>query len=107
MSKGISKMNQPLSNLAMRDIETLIHPYTNLSAFRETGPTVIEEGKGIYVYDHEGKEYIEGLAGCGARRWAMATRKSSTLPQSRCSGCPIPTSLPASRTTSPSNWPRR
>ena len=61
-------MNQPLSNLAMRDIETLIHPYTNLSAFRETGPTVIEEGKGIYVYDHEGKEYIEGMAGlwcCG------------------------------------------
>ena len=56
-------MSQPLSNLAMRDIETLIHPYTNLSAFRETGPTVIEEGKGIYVYDHEGKEYIEGRAG--------------------------------------------
>ncbi len=53
----------PLSNLAVRDIETLIHPYTNLAAFRKTGPVVIEEGKGIYVYDSDGKQYIEGLAG--------------------------------------------
>lgn len=55
-------MNQ-LSNLAVRDIETLIHPYTNLAAHREVGPLVLESGKGIYVYDNEGKEYIEGLAG--------------------------------------------
>jgi 4-aminobutyrate--pyruvate transaminase len=54
---------KPLSNLAVRDIETLIHPYTNLSAFRQTGPVVIEEGKGIYVHDSDGKQYIEGLAG--------------------------------------------
>ena len=25
--------------------------------------TIIEEGKGIYVYDSDGKQYIEGLAG--------------------------------------------
>lgn len=56
-------MNKQLSNIAVRDIETLIHPYTNLSTFRETGPTIIEEGKGIYVYDSDGKQYIEGLAG--------------------------------------------
>ncbi|WP_137390710.1 aminotransferase [Rhodoligotrophos defluvii] len=52
-----------LSNLAVRDIETLIHPYTNLATHREAGPLVLERGKGIYVYDSEGKEYIEGLAG--------------------------------------------
>src|SRR3546814_12852299 len=27
------------------------------------GPLVIERGKGIYVYDDQGKEYIEGMAG--------------------------------------------
>ncbi len=53
----------PITNLQQRDIETLIHPYTNLAAFRETGPTVIERGKGIYVWDSEGNRYIEGLAG--------------------------------------------
>ena len=52
-----------LSNLAHRDIETVIHPYANLATHRETGPLVLEEGKGIYVTDSEGKQYIEGLAG--------------------------------------------
>ena len=55
-------MSQP-SNLARRDIETVIHPYTNLSAFRETGPLLIEEGKGVFVRDNRGREYIEGLSG--------------------------------------------
>ena len=54
---------KPLSNLAVRDIETMLHPYTNLAAHRETGPLVLERGEGIYVYDTAGKEYIEGLAG--------------------------------------------
>ncbi len=52
-----------LSNLAHRDIETVIHPYTNLAVHREVGPMVLEEARGIHVYDNEGKEYIEGLAG--------------------------------------------
>ena len=51
------------SNLAVRDIETLIHPYTNLDQFRQTGPLVIERGQGVHVYDSEGKSYIEGMAG--------------------------------------------
>ena len=53
----------PLSNLAARDVETLVHPYINLSSFRETGPLIIERAHGVYVYDTEGKPYIEGMAG--------------------------------------------
>jgi 4-aminobutyrate---pyruvate transaminase len=52
-----------LSNLAVRDIETVIHPYTNLHRHREIGPLVLEEGKGVYVFDSDGKRYIEGLSG--------------------------------------------
>ena len=52
-----------LSNLATRDIETLVHPYTNLDTFREAGPLVLERGQGICVYDSAGRPYIEGLAG--------------------------------------------
>src|SRR5258707_7706251 len=52
-----------LSNLAVRDVETLVHPYTNLATFRDTGPLVIERARGVYVYDTEGKDYIEGMAG--------------------------------------------
>ena len=53
----------PLSNLAVRDVETLVHPYINLASFRETGPLVIERAQGVYVYDSNGKAYIEGMAG--------------------------------------------
>jgi len=53
----------PLSNLAVRDLETLVHPYTNLAALRETGPLIIERGQGVFVYDTEGKAYLEGMAG--------------------------------------------
>ncbi len=52
-----------LTNLATRDVETLIHPYTQLAAFRETGPLVLERGEGVWVYDTEGRPYLEGMAG--------------------------------------------
>jgi 4-aminobutyrate--pyruvate transaminase len=52
-----------LSNMAHRDIETVIHPYTNLARHRETGPTILNEGKGVYLFDDKGKRYIEGMAG--------------------------------------------
>ncbi|MCJ2041259.1 aminotransferase [Methylobacterium sp. J-059] len=52
-----------LSNLAVRDVETLIHPYTNLDAHRGVGPLVLERGEGVHVYDTEGRPYIEGMAG--------------------------------------------
>ncbi len=51
------------TNLAARDIETLVHPYTNLAAFRDAGPLVLERGKGVFVYDHAGRAYLEGMAG--------------------------------------------
>ena len=52
-----------LSNMAHRDIETVLHPYTNLARHREAGPLILNEGRGIYLYDDKGKRYIEGLAG--------------------------------------------
>src|SRR2546423_12879822 len=53
----------PLSNLQTRAVETLIHPYTNQATIRETGPLVVERGKGCYIYGTEGKAYLEGMAG--------------------------------------------
>jgi 4-aminobutyrate--pyruvate transaminase len=73
--------------MAVRDIETVIHPYTNLARHRETGPVVIDRGEGIHVYDDAGKRYIEGLAGlwCSALGYgnqelvAAATEQMSKL----------------------------
>ena len=52
-----------MQNLKQNDIDHYLHPYTNLSLHREVGPMVIERGEGVYVYDAEGKRYIEGLGG--------------------------------------------
>jgi 4-aminobutyrate--pyruvate transaminase len=52
-----------LTNFAARDVETLLHPATNLATHRTTGPMLLERAEGIHVWDASGKEYIEGLAG--------------------------------------------
>jgi 4-aminobutyrate--pyruvate transaminase len=51
------------NSTASRDIAFHLHPYTHLRKHESEGPLVITEGKGIHVYDENGKEYIEGLAG--------------------------------------------
>ncbi len=51
------------NSAASRDIATQLHPYTNLKKHETDGPLVLTEGKGIYVTDENGKQYIEGLAG--------------------------------------------
>ena len=52
-----------LSNFAARDIETLLHPNTNLAAHRSAGPLILDRAEGVHVWDQSGKRYIEGLAG--------------------------------------------
>src|SRR5262249_6705887 len=64
----------PLSNLAVRDIETVAHPYTNLATLRDTGSLILERGQGVFVYDTEGKAYIEGMAGL----WCTALGYNNT-----------------------------
>ncbi|WP_445489693.1 aspartate aminotransferase family protein [Rhodopseudomonas sp. RCAM05734] len=56
-------MNTLSNSLHHADITTTLHPYTDARAHEKKGPIVIERGKGIYVYDDAGREYIEGLAG--------------------------------------------
>jgi 4-aminobutyrate---pyruvate transaminase len=63
MGRHVSKGFSVLSNLAARDVETVIHPYTNLATLREVGPLVIERGKGVFLYDSDGKGYIDSMAG--------------------------------------------
>jgi 4-aminobutyrate---pyruvate transaminase len=56
-------MSARLNSMQARDIAYYLHPYTNLSVHEKEGPLVITHGEGIYVFDENGKKYIEGLAG--------------------------------------------
>jgi 4-aminobutyrate--pyruvate transaminase len=52
-----------LTNAQTRDVEALIHPYTNLARHREVGPLILERGRGIRVFDNRGRDYIDAMAG--------------------------------------------
>ncbi|HVI28118.1 aspartate aminotransferase family protein [Hansschlegelia sp.] len=52
-----------LSNLQARDAATVLHPYTNLATLPQQGSLILERGDGVFVYDVEGRPYIEGMAG--------------------------------------------
>jgi 4-aminobutyrate--pyruvate transaminase len=57
----------------MRDVQAVLHPYTNLMKHRDAGPMILERGKGCRVYDENGKDYIEAMAGlwCTALGWGV------------------------------------
>ena len=71
-----------------RDISYQLHPFTNLARHESEGPLVISRGKGVYVYDEAGREYLEAMAGlwCAAlgfgeaRLAEAAFRQLSRLP---------------------------
>ena len=56
-------MTPPRNSTAARDIAYALHPYTDHKAHLEKGPVVISRGKGVRVWDDQGKEYIESVAG--------------------------------------------
>ena len=51
------------NSAAARDVAHTLHPYTDLVAHESVGPMVISRGKGIRVWDEDGKDYIESVAG--------------------------------------------
>ncbi len=61
-------MHDRPNSLAARDIAYYFHPATNARRHEKVGPMMIERGEGIYVFDDQGKQYIEGLAGL----WSVA-----------------------------------
>ena len=51
------------NHLARLDVESLLHPYTNLRLHERAGPLIIERGEGIYLFDDQGRRYIDAFAG--------------------------------------------
>ncbi|HJR70695.1 MAG TPA: aminotransferase class III-fold pyridoxal phosphate-dependent enzyme, partial [Gammaproteobacteria bacterium] len=50
-------------DLEALDLERVLHPNTNLAALHRGKPLVLVRGKGVRVFDHHGREYIEAMAG--------------------------------------------
>jgi len=56
-------MNKNLKNLDSIDKKNLFHPITNLKAHTSEDVLIVDKGEGVYIYDTNGKKYLEGLAG--------------------------------------------
>ena len=52
-----------LTPLGRRDLASVFHPMAQIATLNEQGPLMIVRGEGIYVWDEDGKQYIDGLAG--------------------------------------------
>jgi 4-aminobutyrate--pyruvate transaminase len=60
---------------ARRDQSFHLHPATDLRAVQKEGPLVISRGEGVYVFDDEGKRYIEGMAGLWCASLGFSERR--------------------------------
>ena len=56
------------NSIEARDKAYHLHSYTNARALERDGSLVMDRGEGIYVYDNNGKKYIEAMAGL----WSVA-----------------------------------
>ena len=50
-------------SLESRDLKSIFHPATNLAALPQEGPTIRSRAKGVYLWDSNGKQYLEAMAG--------------------------------------------
>jgi adenosylmethionine---8-amino-7-oxononanoate aminotransferase len=48
--------------LARWDRDHLWHPFTQMQGFREEDLLIITQGEGVYLYDHQGRRYLDGVS---------------------------------------------
>jgi 4-aminobutyrate--pyruvate transaminase len=51
------------AELSAQDQEHLLHPVSNLRFMRENGPLVMVRGEDVFLWDSDGKRYIDAFAG--------------------------------------------
>lgn len=56
-------MKQYHQDLWEKDRDHFIHPYTNFQKFKVEGSVVFSEGKEHFIYDTQGRAYLDGIAG--------------------------------------------
>jgi 4-aminobutyrate---pyruvate transaminase len=63
------------SPAARRDLAYHLHPSSNLRQVQTEGPLVVTRGEGVYVYDEEGRRYLEGMSGLWCASLGFSERR--------------------------------
>ena len=40
-----------------------MHPFSNIPTLEQSGPVIVDRGEGVYIYDDQGRKYLEGNSG--------------------------------------------
>ncbi|KAA0543372.1 adenosylmethionine--8-amino-7-oxononanoate transaminase [Bacillus sp. BGMRC 2118] len=67
-----------ISNLQKRDLNHVWHPCSQMKDYEEFPPIVIKSGKGIYLYDENGKQYIDAVSSWWVNLFGHANEKISS-----------------------------
>lgn len=51
-----------MKTLAERDVELIWHPCSQMKDYEEFPPIIIDRAEGVYLYDNEGKRYIDAVS---------------------------------------------
>ncbi len=53
----------PPDSIEAKDLRHLLHPTTNLAQHQANGPRVLTRAEGAYIWDNQGNQYLEAMAG--------------------------------------------
>jgi adenosylmethionine-8-amino-7-oxononanoate aminotransferase len=70
-------MNPVISDLQRRDLNHIWHPCSQMKDYEELSPIVIKRGKGIYLYDENGKQYIDAVSSWWVNLFGHANERIS------------------------------
>lgn len=59
MAEGTGQIN----GLYKKDVDHVLHPIIHPKDHSQQGPRIMEKAEGIYVFDMQGEQYIDGLSG--------------------------------------------
>ena len=71
-------MTSKISNLQRKDLNHVWHPCSQMKDYEDFPPIVIKSGKGIYLYDENGKQYIDAVSSWWVNLFGHANERIST-----------------------------
>ncbi|RUL51320.1 adenosylmethionine--8-amino-7-oxononanoate transaminase [Lysinibacillus antri] len=71
-------MIRTISDLQKRDLNHVWHPCSQMKDYEDFPPIVIKSGKGIYLYDENGKQYIDAVSSWWVNLFGHCNERIST-----------------------------
>ncbi len=64
-----------MSNLAALDQAHALHPWTHFDSFAATAPMVMSRGEGCYLWDDQGRQYLDAVGGLWCTNIGLGRRE--------------------------------